>query len=342
MPKTAPRAAAGVPSRPPAAMAPAAPSVPGAGERIQKALATAGVASRREIESMIAEGRIQVNGQPARVGQAVSPTDRITLDGKLVRLSAQQEPMRVLLFRKRTGELVTREDPEGRRTIFRKLPELETGRWIAVGRLDINTSGLLLLTNHGELARRLTHPSFEIPRRYAVRVLGEMTEETLQRLRTGVKLEDGEAHFESIAPGLNEDGQRANQWYEVMLREGRNREVRRLFESQGLQVSRLIRVSYGPIELGRGIKTSGYREATPEELCALVESVGLELPEVKKVAVRSERRQRADADSDVPFQAKKLSRGAGTAKPWNAPKGPGAKPAGFKGGKPGAAKKRGR
>ncbi|PPE71896.1 hypothetical protein C3942_21015 [Solimonas fluminis] len=276
-------------------------------ERIQKALATAGVASRREIESMVADGRIQVNGKPATTGQQVSPEDRITVDGRPVRLSARAEVPRVLFYKKRTGELVTREDPEGRKTIFRKLPELDSGRWIAVGRLDINTSGLLLLTNHGELARRLTHPSFEVPRRYAVRVLGEMTDDKLQRLRKGVKLEDGEAHFESIVPGVNEDGERANQWYEVMLREGRNREVRRLFESQDLQVSRLIRVSYGPIELGRGIRSGGYREATPEELRALFDCVELELPRPEK-GNRAERRERAREESDVPFRAKKLSR----------------------------------
>ncbi|MDM4771130.1 pseudouridine synthase [Solimonas sp. SE-A11] len=284
-----------------------APTAPGAGERIQKALATAGVASRREIESMIADGRIQVNGQPASVGQQVSPQDRIMVDGRPVRLSAKAEAPQVLLFKKRTGEMVTRDDPDGRKTIFRNLPELDNGRWIAVGRLDINTSGLLLLTNHGELARRLTHPSFEVPRRYAVRVLGEMTDEKLSALRKGVKLEDGDARFDSIAPGLNEDGQRANQWYEVMLREGRNREVRRLFESQDLQVSRLIRISYGPVELGRGIRSGSYREATPDELRRLFDCVQLELPTPAK-AGRSERRERADEDSEVPFRAKKLSR----------------------------------
>jgi 23S rRNA pseudouridine2605 synthase len=314
-------------------------------ERIQKALATAGVASRREIESMVADGRIQVNGKPATTGQQVSPEDRITVDGKPVRLSAKAEAPRVLLFKKRTGELVTRDDPEGRKTIFRKLPELDNGRWIAVGRLDINTSGLLLLTNHGELARRLTHPSFEVPRRYAVRVLGEMTDDKLQRLRKGVKLEDGDAHFDSIAPGVNEDGQRANQWYEVMLREGRNREVRRLFESQDLQVSRLIRVSYGPIELGRGIRSGGYREATAEELRALFDCVELELPSAGNKPERARRRERDD--SDVPFQAKKLSRLSGKKKQsWSAQpssRGPGGgarKPAVSK--KPGAPKKRGR
>jgi 23S rRNA pseudouridine2605 synthase len=160
--------------------------------------------------------------------------------------------------------------------VFKKLPELESGRWIAVGRLDINTSGLLLLTNDGELARRLTHPSYEIEREYAVRVLGEMNDEILQRLRKGVKLEDGMAHFDRIEPGDNEDGEGANQWWLVSLREGRNREVRRLFESQGLQVSRLIRVRYGPVELGRGVKSGGYRELTPDEMNRVLTQVGME------------------------------------------------------------------
>lgn len=262
-------------------------------ERIQKVLASAGVASRRHIEQWIQEGRITVNGQPATVGQKIDHTDRVRVDGKAVRLAKKEEEVRVLLYRKRTGELVTRDDPDGRRTVFRKLPELESGRWIAVGRLDINTSGLLLLTNHGELARRLTHPSFEISREYAVRVLGEMTEEIAERLVNGVELDDGPAHFDSLEVGANEDGEGANQWYRVTLREGRNREVRRLFESQGLQVSRLIRVSYGPIELGRGIKTGGYRDAEPLELKALLSAVGLEelLPKKPK-----RRRERDDDD----------------------------------------------
>lgn len=245
-------------------------------ERIQKVLATAGVGSRRHIEQWIAEGRVTVNGRPAQIGEKIDHNDRVRIDGKPVRLARKAEPIRVLLYRKRVGEVVTREDPEGRRTVFRKLPELETGRWIAVGRLDINTSGLLLFTNSGELARRLTHPSFEIEREYAVRVLGDLTEEIRQRLLKGVELEDGPAHFDTLEPGENEDGEGANQWYNVTLKEGRNREVRRLFESEGLQVSRLIRVSHGPIALGRGIKTAGYREATPAELKALLKAVGME------------------------------------------------------------------
>lgn len=245
-------------------------------ERLQKALATAGVASRREAERMIEEGRVMVNGRPAEIGQKVSPEDRIRVDGKAVQISSKPEAVRVLLYRKRVGEMVTRDDPEGRRTVFRKLPELETGRWIAVGRLDINTSGLLLMTNSGELARRLTHPSFEMVREYAVRVLGTVDDELLERLRRGVKLDDGMAKFTTIEPGENEDGKGANQWYTVTVMQGRNRVVRRLFESQDLQVSRLIRVAYGPIALGRGIKTGGYREADEEEIEALLEAVGME------------------------------------------------------------------
>lgn len=263
-------------------------------ERIQKVLAEAGVASRRAIESLIAEGRISVNGETATLGQKIEPTDRVKVDGRPVRLSKTQAATRVLLYKKRVGELVTRDDPEGRKTVFRKLPELETGRWIAVGRLDINTSGLLLLTNDGELARRLTHPSFELEREYAVRVLGEMTDEILAKLRRGVELEDGEARFDTISAGDNEDGEGANQWWLVTLREGRNREVRRLFESQGLQVSRLIRVRYGPIELGRGVKSGGYRELTPDEMNRLLTRVGMEKDRKKaarKTAPQPKRRR---------------------------------------------------
>lgn len=246
------------------------------GERIQKALATAGVASRREIERLIAEGRITVNGRPAEVGQKVGPDDLIRVDNRAVAVQDEAETPRVLLYKKRTGEIVTRDDPEGRRTVFRKLPKLASGRWIAVGRLDLNTSGLLLFTNHGELARRLTHPSFEIPRVYAVRVLGTVDADVIGRLTSGVELEDGVGRFVRMEPGENEDGEGANQWYRVVVREGRNRFVRRMIESQDLQVSRLIRTDYGPLSLGRGIKSGTAREATPQELAALLDAVGLE------------------------------------------------------------------
>lgn len=259
-------------------------------ERIQKALATAGVASRREIERMIEEGRILVNGRPAETGQKISPEDNVRVDGRKVMFTDKPEPVRVLLYRKRVGEMVTRDDPEGRRTVFRKLPELDTGRWIAVGRLDINTSGLLLMTNSGELARRLTHPSFEMVREYAVRVLGEVNDELIERLRRGVKLDDGMAKFTTIEPGENEDGKGANQWYTVTVMQGRNRVVRRLFESQNLQVSRLIRVAYGPIQLGRGIKTGSYREATQEEVQALLDAVDMEQVKAERKPRRPRRR----------------------------------------------------
>jgi len=308
--------------------APKAGSKAGGGERIQKVLADAGVASRRAIEAMVAEGRIKVNGDPATPGQKVVAGDRVTVDGRSVRHSMDREATQVLLYKKRVGELVTRDDPEGRKTVFRKLPKLDSGRWIAVGRLDLNTSGLLLLTNDGELARRLTHPSFELEREYAVRVLGNITNETLNKLRKGVELEDGPAHFDKIeAGGHNEaafededDGAEAksaaNTWWRVTLKEGRNREVRRLFESQELKVSRLIRVRYGPIVLGRGVKSGGYRELDKDELNALRAAVGFAAP--KKAKPQRERRSRPGAEErragDVPRRdaVKKVDR---TAKP---------------------------
>jgi len=280
-------------------------------ERIQKVLADAGVASRRAIEDMIGEGRIRVNGEPATVGQKITSGDRVTVDGRQVRHSQAPAATRVLLYKKRVGELVTRDDPDGRRTVFRKLPPLDTGRWIAVGRLDINTSGLLLLTNDGELARRLTHPSYELEREYAVRVLGDVGAEVLERLRKGVQLEDGPAHFESIEPGDHNDDERlsdepgerttsANTWWHVTLKEGRNREVRRLLESQELKVSRLIRVRYGPIVLGRGIKSGGWRELEGDELNQLRTAVKFEIPKkVRPPRPGAERGTRRAASRDL-------------------------------------------
>ncbi len=298
------------------------------GDRIQKVLADAGVASRRAVETMVAEGRIKVNGEAASAGQKIVAGDRVTVDGRMVRHSMVKEATQVLLYKKRAGELVTRDDPEGRKTVFKKLPKLDSGRWIAVGRLDLNTSGVLLLTNDGELARRLTHPSFEIEREYAVRVLGTITNETLNKLRKGVELEDGPAHFDKIEAGERaevafddeDDGgeakSAANTWWKVTLKEGRNREVRRLFESQDLKVSRLIRVRYGPILLGRGVKSGGYRELDKDELNALRVAVGFEA--AKKPKQVRERRSRPGAVErkigDVPRRdaIKKVDR---TAKP---------------------------
>lgn len=183
-----------------------------------------------------------------------------------------QVPRRVLLYRKNAGEIVAVRDPEGRETVFRKLPRLSEGRWIAVGRLDFNTSGVLLFTTDGELARRLMHPKYQIEREYAVRVLGEVSDEVLGRLRNGVQLEDGLARFEQISPS---GGEGANRWYNVVLREGRNRIVRRLFESQDLQVSRLIRVRFGPYGIPRGTKAGSHYELEAAEIQPLLELVGL-------------------------------------------------------------------
>jgi 23S rRNA pseudouridine2605 synthase len=304
-------------------------------DRLQKLLADAGVASRRQIESWITEGRITVNGRPAEIGQKATHEDRIRVDGKPVALQRKAEPPRVLVYRKQVGEVVTRQDPEGRRTVFRKLPPLTTGRWITVGRLDVNTSGLLLLTNHGELARRLMHPSFEVNREYAVRVLGEVTPEIVHTLtRDGVDIDGHRSRFDTLRPGINEDGEGANQWWTVTLHEGRHREVRRLFESQGLQVSRLIRTVYGPIALGRGIRSSGFREATPAELRALLAAVQLEVeappagggkprgkaravPPPEAVPAKAARGRKGLSRADKPERAAKAKTGGKAVAPWH-------------------------
>jgi 23S rRNA pseudouridine2605 synthase len=217
---------------------------------------------------------VRVNGQLATVGQKILPTDQVSVAGRRIALERRlQVPRRVLLYRKKQGEIVALRDPEGRETVFRRLPRLSEGRWIAVGRLDYNTSGLLLFTTDGELARRLMHPKYQIEREYAVRVLGEVSDEVLARLRKGVKLDDGPAHFERIEPA---GGEGANRWFKVILREGRNRIVRRLFESQELQVSRLIRVRFGPYGIPGGVKAGSYYELTEKEIQPLLALVGLE------------------------------------------------------------------
>ncbi|HUS24501.1 MAG TPA: pseudouridine synthase [Candidatus Binatia bacterium] len=268
------------PSRPAPGGSRPTPKPPPEG-RIQKVLAAAGAGSRRRIEDWIREGKITVNGEPAFIGQAIGPSDRVKIEGRSIALGGAGDPRRVLAYKKRVGEIVTREDPEGRRTVFRKLPRLQRGRWIAVGRLDLNTSGLLLFTNDGELARRLMHPSFEIEREYAVRVLGEVDDALLETLRRGVQMEDGEARFERVwrvdgeAPEEGETGA-ANRWFHVIVRQGRHRLVRRLWEAQGCQVSRLIRVRYGPVELGRGVRSADWRELEADEIRELVRTVQLE------------------------------------------------------------------
>jgi 23S rRNA pseudouridine2605 synthase len=252
------------------------------GVRLQKVLADAGLGSRREIERWISGGRVRVNGQVAKLGDRVTSADRIRLDGKdLNRRTARQAELRVIAYNKPEGEVVTRSDPQGRPTAFRRLPHIKGGRWVAVGRLDISTSGLLLLTNRGELANRLMHPSREVEREYAVRILGGMPPETLQRLTGGIELEDGPARFERVEDA---GGSGANHWFHVVLREGRNREVRRLWEAAGCKVSRLIRIRYGNVTLGARVFAGHWRDLTEEETAGLLVLAGMERPRAQKRA----------------------------------------------------------
>jgi len=233
-------------------------------EKLQKVLARAGKGSRREIEAMISQGRVSVDGNTAFLGDRVDGSEQIRIDGHQAKLTAKEEELcRVLMYNKPEGEMCTRKDPEGRATVFDRLPPLETGRWVAVGRLDINTSGMLLFTTDGELANRLMHPSQKVEREYAVRVFGEINEAMLQTLRAGVKLEDGLARFQKIT---YRGGEGRNHWFHVVLSEGRNREVRRLWESQEVQVSRLIRVRYGDMEMKRQLPLGGWTELALKEV----------------------------------------------------------------------------
>ena len=241
-------------------------------ERLQKVLAQAGVGSRREMEAWIAEGRVTVNGEVAQIGQSVVPTDKVKIGGRLVniRFTGSSRPPRVLMYHKPEGEIVSRDDPDGRPSVFAALPRMRGGRWINVGRLDFNTSGLLLFTTSGELANRLMHPSSQLVREYAVRVLGELTDEAQQQLLKGVMLDDGEASFASL---VDAGGEGANKWYRVSLFEGRNREVRRMFEAVGCTVSRLIRVRYGPFTLPPQLRRGRCRELDEAEVKALIRAL---------------------------------------------------------------------
>lgn len=258
-------------------------------ERLQKVLANAGIASRRQVEEWIRAGRIRVNGQIAELGQRIDERANVQIDGRRVQLRAPSRT-RVLLYHKPEGQLVSNDDPEGRDTVFDHLPNIRVGRWIAVGRLDINTSGLLLFTNNGELARRLMHPSYEIQREYAVRVHGDVDKAMLARLREGVVLDDGPAKFDHIE---HSGGAGANTWFHCTLREGRNREVRRLWESQEVQISRLTRIGYGPIALGRDVPRGRFRSLLPDELNALLHVVDLPAERQSQRADAARRTQRA-------------------------------------------------
>lgn len=244
-------------------------------QRLHKLLALAGLGSRRDMETLIASGRVTINGVVAVLGAGVTEYDAVKIDGRVIRLNFEPELPQVLIYHKPEGEIVSQDDPEGRSTVFEKLPKVKHGKWIAIGRLDMNTSGLLIFTTSGELANRFMHPRYEVEREYAVRIYGELTDEQMAQLTAGIELEDGPASFDSIRP---QGGEGANHWYQVVLREGRNREVRRLFEAFQLPVSRLMRVRFGSINLPPRVKRGQMLKLDQKEVVKLLELVDLPVP----------------------------------------------------------------
>lgn len=259
--------------------------------KLHKVLAQAGLGSRLEVERWIGEGRITVNNELAHVGQRIQLGDSIKVDGKPVKVRIDPPAVRVLAYHKPSGEVVTLDDPQNRPTVFRRLPKLHNGKWQSVGRLDLNTEGLLLFTSSGTLANNLMHPRFGLEREYAVRVLGALTKEEKQLLTTGVQLEDGEAAFGSIEDG---GGDGANVWYRVTISEGRNREVRRMFESVGRAVSRLIRIRYGAMQLPRGLRRGAWMELDEKDVQALIQASGVAMPQSKRTAPTQNMRRESD------------------------------------------------
>ena len=256
-------------------------------ERVQKVLSRLGFGSRREIERWIEQGRVKINGEPCTLGDRASPGDWLHVDGRRIIVREDKpEKTRVIMYHKPEGQVCTRSDPEGRATVFDHLPKAGRARWVGIGRLDINTSGLLLFTTNGELANRLMHPSNEVEREYAVRVNGTVTQEMLRQLASGVTLEDGPARFDDIVDG---GGEGYNHWYYVVIREGRNREVRRLWEAVGARVSRLIRVRYGNIILPKSLHKGRSKELDAEAISELAGSVGLELEAAQAAKKRTVR-----------------------------------------------------
>ena len=265
-------------------------------EKLQKLLATVGLGSRRELEKWISAGRVSVNGSTAKLGDRAETDDRILVDGRPIKIVTDDSP-RVLMYSKPEGEVSTTTDPEGRPTVFDGLPRLSRGRWIAIGRLDINTSGLLLFTTHGELANRLMHPSYEVKREYMVRIHGEVNEAMIARLTEGVILEDGVAKFQTVKAQharSNDEHISSNQWFRVILAEGRTREVRRLWESQGVEVNRLKRISYGPIELPSFVRRSEFIELDPKQVISLFRAVSLKPPKFSEKNVLKDIRERKE------------------------------------------------
>ncbi len=241
-------------------------------EKLHKALASAGMGSRREMEQLIADGRVTLNGQVAKVGDRVKAGDLVKVNGKVIRLGWKKQTPRVLIYHKQEGEIVSRDDPEGRPSVFDNLPQVRSGRWISIGRLDFNTEGLLIFTTDGELANHLTHPRYEVEREYAVRLIGALDAAQMNALLNGVELDDGLAKVDQIVPA---GGEGVNQWYHLIIKEGRNREVRRLMEHLGLTVSRLIRVRFGPIAMPSRLKRGMKEELPEEEVEALLRWCGM-------------------------------------------------------------------
>jgi len=246
--------------------------------KLHKVLADVGMGSRRDMEDLIIQGRVSVNGLPAHIGQRIGPTDQVRINGKQVHRRIQTKPPRVIMYHKPSGEIVSQSDPEGRPTVFDRLPKPRQGRWIAVGRLDFNTEGLLLFTTSGELANRLMHPRYGIEREYAVRILGELGQDHMAQLKSGIQLDDGQARFLRLAMG---GGEGANRWYHVALTEGRNREVRRMFEAVGHTVSRLIRTRYGMFLLPPRLRRGKWEEVPAEGVAQLMKSAGLKVPQAQ-------------------------------------------------------------
>jgi 23S rRNA pseudouridine2605 synthase len=259
--------------------------------KLHKVLAQSGLGSRIEMERLIAEGRVSVNNEPAHVGQRIQFGDQIKVNGKLLKVRIAPPPPRVIAYHKPAGEVVTNDDPQNRPTVFRRLPRLYQGKWQSVGRLDLNTEGLLLFTSSGELANQLMHPRFGLQREYAVRSLGKLSKDQKEQLVTGIQLDDGPAQFGSIEEG---GGEGSNCWYRVTISEGRNREVRRMFEAVGHAVSRLIRIRYGAMVLPRGLKRGAFVELGERDIRALMEAAGAEAP-LQSGPSRNDRNERANS-----------------------------------------------
>jgi 23S rRNA pseudouridine2605 synthase len=279
--------------------------------KLHKVLAQAGMGSRLEMEQLIMEGRITVNNEPAHIGQRVQFGDHVKVNGKPIRFRIDPPPARVIAYHKPVGEVVTHDDPQNRPTVFRRLPKLYQGKWQSVGRLDLNTEGLLLFTSSGELANNLMHPRFGLEREYAVRVLGALNKEEKQKLLDGVKLDDGMAHFGSIEAG---GGEGSNCWYRVTISEGRNREVRRMFEAVGHAVSRLIRIRYGAMMLPRGLKRGAWMELEEGDIKALVQAAGRKAPHETSETENSSARAdqlRSERSDQAPRNPRRGVRGSG-------------------------------